>query len=105
MVDGTWSKKCFNIKSSTEKLEAIHTELANGIFKDYELISGLIYKSSGDLRQLVVPKGMINDIISQAHEQGHFAVRKLWKEFSSNTFLKKCKKELKNLLEIVLPLY
>ena len=51
-----------------EKLEAIFTVLANGSFKDYELICGLIYKGSGDLRWLVVSKGMINDIISQVYE-------------------------------------
>ena len=75
-----------------EKFEAINTVLANGSFKDYELISRLIYKGSGDLRRLDVPKGMINDIISQAHEQGHFAVRKTMEQIQQQYFFKKFKK-------------
>lgn len=42
----------------------------------YSLIDGILYKFSGGCDLLVVLKGLQTEIIKDAHEKGHFSVKR-----------------------------
>ncbi|KAK9754486.1 hypothetical protein QE152_g1197 [Popillia japonica] len=45
-------------------------------YNDYEMDKDILYKQKNGLRLLVAPTNMQRQIITKAHEHGHFAVKK-----------------------------
>jgi len=66
-----------NIQAQDDQLKAIIDILADKTtHNNYFLKSGLPHKVVNDCELIVVPSGMQQEIIKQAHEHGHFSVKK-----------------------------
>ena len=63
-------------QGADEKTTAIKRVLETGIYEDYLIEGGLLYREREGTKLLVIPKGMQREIISQAHELGHFGLKK-----------------------------
>lgn len=55
-----------------DKIAAVKALLSRGLYRDYTIKHGLVYKGEEGSEKLVVPKGLANDLIKQAHDIGHF---------------------------------
>ena len=89
-----------------EKLQAICEILKVGPYKNFNLDNDLVYERINDKLLLVVPKGLRNDIIRQAHEVGHFGCKKtmetLQREYAINNMQKHVKNFIDNCLVCIL---
>lgn len=59
-----------------DKLKAIRKILSQEAYEDFIIENGLLFKEINGEKKLVVPKGLQTEVIKQAHEKGHFAVKK-----------------------------
>lgn len=75
----------------------------SGIYRDYFLSNDVLYiKTSNNDKLIVIPERMELEIIKQAHDMGHFKVKK-WKKLSLRSFTSQgLKKNWRNTSKIVL---
>lgn len=59
-----------------DEIKNIKTSLEETSNKDYRLHQGVLYKYADGYELLVVPKSMQDEVIKNAHEKGHFAVKR-----------------------------
>lgn len=89
-----------------EYLKPIFEALKYGSYSDFVLRNGVLYKQHDDDVLIVVPKAMQREIIKQAHDKGHFAVRKveqlLKKEFWFDHVREKTEKVIRNCVPCIL---
>lgn len=80
-------------QENDEGLKAIMELLEKSIpYKDYYLGHGLLYK--GEERLLVVPAELEKEIIKRAHDQGHFAKKKMMELISKDYYIENLDKKI-----------
>lgn len=88
------------------ELKSIINSVKSGNCKDYIVKNDILYKICDEDMLFVVPKTMQVDVIKQAHDQGHFGVRKVQKplkrEFWFSGMNEKIDKVIKNCLTCIL---
>lgn len=90
-----------------EQCEMINELLKDGRqFKDYEVVSGVLYRFVEGVRLLVVPKAMQSQIIRIIHEKGHVGAQKVEaavrQEYAIDGLLAKCHRVIANCVPCII---
>ena len=94
-------------QDSDSYVQAVKTIIFDGSEYDgFFMKKGVIYRMNNDSELLVIPEAMENEIIKQAHEQGHFAAKKTEEIIKREYYIKNCpykvEKYIKNCVHCIL---
>jgi len=94
--------KC--VQSQDEELKAIIDILAEkSIHNNFFLRSGLLYKLVNDDELIVVPPILQREIIRQAHEKGHFSIKKTKEIIGKKYYIPKFEDKIQRQIKCCIP--
>lgn len=100
------TSKVISAQNSDDRVKAIKLALESGPYDDYLCVNGVLYVEKNGKRQMVVPEMMQLEIITKAHEKGHFGVKKvkedIEREFSIPNLEDKIKRCMSNCVQCIL---
>lgn len=86
-----------------DKLKAIRKILSQEAYEDFIIENGLLFKEINGEKKLVVPKGLQTEVIKQAHEKGHFAVKKTMDILQNEYWMKNMEKKVHGFIQNCIP--
>ncbi|KAM8701704.1 hypothetical protein ACLKA7_011559 [Drosophila subpalustris] len=92
-------------QAKDEKIKAIKQVLSDEqrTYDDYFLKSGMLYKLVQDEELIVVPTDMQKQIISRAHDRGHFAAKKTKELICREYYIPNAEEKIKKYIECCIP--
>jgi len=102
--DDSLHSKLKNVQSQEDELKAIIDILAEkSIHNNFFLRSGLLYKLVNDDEVIVVPPILQREVIRQAHEKGHFSVKKTKEILGKKYYIPKFEDKIQRQIKCCIP--
>lgn len=91
--------KIKNLQQDDNNLKKIATILQQQQqYDDYVMRNGIIFKYQSGRELLAVPESMENEVIKNAHENGHFGVKKVEECVKQQFFIEKAKEKIQSVI-------
>lgn len=95
-----------NAQVNDDHLKTVRAVLANGPYQDFLMKNDVLYRMHNGRELLVIPKKMQFEIIRSAHDNGHFAVKKveelILREYYFDHMKDKISSHIKNCVKCIL---
>lgn len=91
--------KIKSMQKDDDELRHILKILETQPYQNFMLRNGILYKYDDGLELLVVPKAIENDVIKNAHENGHFGAKKMEEQIKQQYFVPMLKEKLKKFVK------
>jgi len=102
--DNSLHSKLKCVQSQDEELKAIIDILSEkSIHNNFFLRSGLLYKLVNDDEVIVVPPILQREIIRQAHDKGHFSVKKTKEIIGKKYYIPKLEDKIQRQIKCCIP--
>lgn len=90
-------------QNQDDHVKAIKTILEKEAYENYSIENDVLFKYVGDRKLLVVPTKMYQDVISRAHQQGHFGVKKTEELIKKEFFIPKLIEKIEYCIRCCIP--
>ena len=98
------TSKISRLQIQDEDLNTIRENLKDkSDYKDYFMKGDILYKLVDDCELIVLPKGMRSEIIRNAHERGHFSIKKTKELISKEYFIPNLEERIQKQISNCIP--